>query len=463
MKKTLLLFLGVLMFQLGYTQIRSKVDERFELTSIAFALAGVPSYCQCTIPAYWKDINTDMTPYELTEPINFVRKLHQIHGINYDAVSTTAEMLEIKNGKIRLQSQYDISKISEIDSRWNEELFTKYIKMLNVFYKQSNFHQFFKKHKVLYDLAEQRMDVLLADTTMEWFEDFFGKPLDSNINIWISLCNGSNNYAMPNGVLIGMAADDEGLPNLNNAGTEFMLIHEIGHHYTNPLFDTYWPQMEAAANKMYPYIKDRMTDIAYGSAQTTFGEWLNNLFVLMYIRETDTNPEKYKSSITPEIERGFIWMQHSVDFMGNFYTHRDRYPYIEDFMPQLTAFLNYTADHYDLVIQKYEARKPVITSVYPVVGSDITDVEEIVISFSEPMSTGKWAFYGTGSDDVNVKYLEISDVQWINDGRSVTLILNKELMKETGLYGIQLFPHGFTTLDNVWLNDRCKNLLFKIE
>lgn len=83
----------------SYSQIISKVDERFELTSIMFALAGVPEYCECAIPSYVEDIITELAPYEFTEPINYIRELNTMHAIGYNNVSTTAEMLEIKTAK----------------------------------------------------------------------------------------------------------------------------------------------------------------------------------------------------------------------------------------------------------------------------------------------------------------------------------------------------------------------------
>ena len=73
-------------------------------------------------------------------------------------------------------------------------------------------------------------------------------------------------------------------------------------------------------------------------------------------------------------------MRRSMDFMENFYAHRDLYPHIEDFMPQLIAFLNFTADNFDSVLTEYKNRHPYITNVYPAVNSDITGFNEIIIT-----------------------------------------------------------------------------------
>ena len=41
-------------------QIQTKVDERFELTSIAFMLAGAPEYNQCGVRSYKQDIKINL-------------------------------------------------------------------------------------------------------------------------------------------------------------------------------------------------------------------------------------------------------------------------------------------------------------------------------------------------------------------------------------------------------------------
>ena len=461
MKKFILLFSLLLFIRTGNAQWHAKVDERFELTSSVFALAGVPAYCQCAVPSYWEDIKMELSPYAPTEPINFIRELHQQHSISYDAVSTTAEILEIKNGKILLRHQYDISNISKIDSRWNEELFSKYIRMLNVLYKQSNYHRFFEKHRTLYDIAEQRMDSLLRSTVTKWFKSFYGTQLDEQPDVYISLCNGPNNYAMQNGVLIGLGADEQGLPSPDSEGTLLMLIHELSHHYTNPLFDDHWAEIEGAANRMYPYVKDMAARIGYGNVQTAFGEWMNNLFMLMYMREAGVHPGIINATIKGLMEGGFIWMQRSVEFMDNFDAHRDRYPHIEDFIPQLIAFLDYTAEHFAEVIDEFEYRRPFVTNIFPANGSDISGFQEIVVTFSEPMN-GSFGFYGTGSDDESVLQLPYDNdkIYWSEDKRRVTIPLVTSEMRTNCDYGIQLFPRAFSSERYFWLDDRCKNILF---
>jgi len=251
--------------------------------------------------------------------------------------------------------------------------------------------------------------------------------------------------------------DGNGMPHVNSFLTLPTIIHEFCHHYTNPLFDRWSPQMEYSANKIYPYVEDKMHQLAYSGADVTLEEWLNNLCVLAYLKETGYS--SFNARVSYQVARGFIWMRRSMDFMENFYAHRDLYPHIEDFMPQLIAFLNFTADNFDSVLTEYKNRHPYITNVYPAVNSDITGFNEIIITFSEPM-LGAWGFYGSGSDDPNVKELYINAVEWSEDKLQVKLILAPEESEPNCTYGIQLLPEGFISAKYFHLDNTCRNLIF---
>lgn len=443
-----------------FGQIRAKVDERFELTSIAFMLAGAPEYCDCRISSYKQDIEDRLGKYRSSESIKFMRELNQSHEIGYNAITNVADLLQIKNGIISLQPQYDISKISERDSRWNESLMTKYIVMLNRFYKESKFKRFFSDHSKLYQVAEERMNTLLDGIATGWFEDFFGTSLEAlSLEVYISLANGPNNYAVGNSVLIGLYEDEEGLPNPNDSVTTPMLIHEWGHHFTNPIALDYWPQLEKAAEQIYPRVESVMNQFGYSGAQAMVIEWLNNLFSIMYYRETA--PQYVPSKTAHSMFTGFIWIDRNVSFMADFYANRNLYPHIEEFMPQLVAFFDYVAQQFDIIYREYKNGYPFITNIYPAFGTDITGFDQIVITFSKPM-LGSWGVQGTGTDDENVKglYEVIDEIVWSEDYMQAYLLLNKEKVEPNQIYGLRLFPSGFYSANYFPLDEMCANLLF---
>ncbi len=460
MKKLLVPLTFVLVFiaQSGFGQLQAKVDERFELTSIMFALAGAQEYSQCAIPSYRQDIAALAAEHNLAEPIEFIRDLREHHPIGYNAVSTTADMLEIVDGRVRLQAQYDISKIAEADQRWNEALFAEYLEMVNLFYKRSDFHTFFTDHGELYRTAEERMNALLAHIHTEWFESFFGKPFDPALRVYVSLTNGPSNYAVPDGILIGSGSDAEGLPFFGQ-GMLSIVLHEFGHHFTNPIVEAHWPRLEAAAEKIYPHVAEQMYANAYAGARTTMGEWMNNLFVLMYYREYA--PDWISVFTADFMSRGFLWMERGVAFMDNFYMDRDRYPTIDAFMPRLAEHLNESADNIEAIIGEYDASLPYVVEVTPERGSEISGPTQIVITFSEPMAVGNNGFsYPTGDDVAPMEF--VTGVIWSDDGLQITLLLDPSQAEAEGVYGLSFLHWAFRSQRGFQLKNNNEDLIYKV-
>lgn len=421
-------------------QMTVRVDERFELTSITFALAGVPEFCESRVSTYWQDVKKEFASYERTEPINFVRKLNQKYNIGYNAVANIVTFLEIKQGEIVLQD--DIPNLTDIDPRWNKKLLIEYVGMLNSFYKESSFNSFFYNHKWLYDITEQRMNEYLRNIQVnEWLNLFFRGDMNQNLNIYVSLINGPHNYAFSDGVIVGVAGDEKGMP-VPNLSTIPIFIHEVLHHYTNPLFFTFWNEMKNGAEKIYSHINNQMNMIGYGNSKTMALEWLNNLFVLMYLQYM--NYESVEFILTQNMEKGFIWMERSMDFMNNFLLSKKYYSSINDFMPQLIAFFNGVANDFELIVKEYENLHPYIKNVFPVPGSSLRGIDKIVVTFSEPMN-GSFGFVGIplGCDPLPVDF---NNIKWSDDKCHFIMNLESELKNSDCKFGIKLNPNAFQSL-----------------
>src|SRR5699024_4558588 len=204
-----------------------------------------------------------------SEPIEYVRELREKYHISYNAVVNAANLLELKDGKFRLQPQYDLKDIETHDHRWTSEQFGKFIRMANRFYKESDFQEWFDSHRDLYAIAEQRMDSLVNSVDTEWFEEFFGEPYDEDFKFYVSMINGPSNYSIPEGVLMGIASDAEGLPDM--VGTaEYVLIHELCHHYSNSIRE-YTQIMVPSAEKILPHVYDKQRAAGYGLVETMIG------------------------------------------------------------------------------------------------------------------------------------------------------------------------------------------------
>lgn len=394
MKRVYIILLFILLnSQYATAQFRCSVSECHELTSIAFRLAGAEEYINDNVPQYAQDIDSYFNKYATHPLIQYIRDIRKQYGIGYDAVSSMTAIVTIQGEDVRFKDPAALDTLVRLDDRWSKPTLEQFITLLNDFYKSSDFHRFFLSHQDLYNAAEERMGSLLTDLNPEWWQSFYGKKLENHIVI-ISLCNGPSNYgniSLPNAqgefpIVIGTnRVDAEGLP-IYNAPLLYTIVHEINHSFSNNIFDKYWQPIQPSADIIYPHIAERMLYNAYSNSKTVFLEWLNNLFTLMYFHENQTAlPMTYL--IGEQQDKGFIWMDRSVEFMKYFSSQRSLYPIIDDYMPFIVGFLNDTAANFDCVIQEYADRYPYIKGTYPASGSSLTpDFDYIGIHFSEPMN-----------------------------------------------------------------------------
>jgi hypothetical protein len=381
------------------------VDERFELTSIVFRLAGAEEYVNNEVVNYAESIDAYFAPYKEHALIKFVKEIRERDEIAYNAVSGSTYLLEIKNSKLFFnQEKTDLTKYLENDTRWTEQTLHQYAMLLNTFYRDTKFKKFYNQHKDLYAETEKRFDELLKTIQIDWFQSFWGK-LFGNFDVYVSLSNGKSNYALRSynrdgfseqGIIIGCPqVDKDGMPtfisNYDNTGNPFfnaktlsVVIHEFMHYFTNQLIPKYNSQMIEAAEKIFPYVKEQLRAVAYGDASAIIWEGLNELFVNMYFREHPTGMEKY--NIARDERYGFVWMRRAVQLMDNFYQYRTLYPCIEDFMPQIISFINHSGNTIEQIMDEYTHANPYVVNIFPCLNSIVSpDIKEIRIDFSHPM------------------------------------------------------------------------------
>lgn len=459
MKRTVILIIIIFQFSLpAFSQLKSHVDERFELASIAFRLAEIPEYSQCLIKEYADDIDHYFTPFREDELIGCIRHLRNEFSIGYNAVSSAAAVLEVSNGKVSLRNGFDPADISKLDPRWRKEEFLKFVDLLDKFYRESKFQDFFDDHEKLYVLAEESLDSQIADFRTEWFASFFGKPFDPKLEINICLCNGPNNYAYDEGVVIGTLAGSDNSPAFMGDVLYFVL-HELAHHYTNPVFFAHWPEMEEAAERIYSSVQEEMRLAGYGNARSVFCEWMNNLFCIMYYREYLSKYGYERAWCRMNMERGFIWMRRSTSFMDSFYADRKSYCDITGFIPQIVNFVHFIADNMVYVQREFDLRHPYVTNVYPAVGSDISNVTEVRIEFSEPMRSDCQGLWWVEDTSIELLPFKREGCDWESE-RVFVIAIDNDRLKKGKMYGVKLPVETFRSEEDYQIDDRYIELFF---
>lgn len=443
-----LILLSISFFCLNSTvlaQLKSEVNECFELTSIVFRLAGAPEYSSCQIPGYALAIDTYFDRYRNHKLILFAKEIRQNNGIGYSAVSSTANLLEIKNGNVGIIPGVDISEIDKTDNRWSEQTFKTYVAYLDDFYKKTKFRRFYTQHNGLYKLAAEKLDEKLKDINIGWFESFFGED-GGNLSVIVSLCNGTSNYfvsssvhSVRDAIVIGSLVDQQGLPAYENAVS--VIIHELSHRFTNPRIVNCWEQISAASRKIYSYVEEDMRKNAYGSARTTIMEWFTNLASVLYFQD---NPSIYilvPYLIRENQDKGFIWLERSIAFMEYFKRHRNQFATIDDYMPHIIGFINYTADNFDQVVDEYKNSRPYLSGTFPVSGSTVVmPTDTVEFYFSEPMLDA----HGIRPvNDEGIQDLPVSAMPFWKDEYTYVVPVDKALFEEGKTYGIELVRGTF--------------------
>lgn len=465
MKKKLLFCILLCSVHICYGQLTSHVDERFELTSIAARLAEYDEYSHCRVQEYATDIDSYFAPYKQHPLIPFLQKVRESNHIAYDAISSVAAALEIHKGVIRLQPIYTLKKqtdIEAIDRRWDKETLSCLIPLLNDFYRKSKFRYFYEQHTELYESATERMNNILKKLNVDWFERFYGISF-GNPAIYLSLCNGPSNYALAhphagaeNGILIGCSADNNGNPNFGKLIVS-TIVHELNHHYANPLAFEFESEMTNAVDSIAPRVEALLSTGAYGKG-AILPEWLTRLTTLMYMQNSEHDSFKVPFMITNDASVGIIWQKRAYAFMEHFNSHRHQYPYFRDFMPQLVAFLKFTADNIDQVVCEYENRSPYVVDIYPMESTDLDlsqDVIEIEITFSDPMTAAAGIeLVGTNLDALeNIQVPEnFVPSGWV-DEKTYVVRLKSEWIKIGGITGVKLNRKFFLNKDNYSLKD----------
>jgi hypothetical protein len=232
-------------------------DERVELLSIVFRLAGAEEYNNQGIAFYDNRVDSLFAPFKEHALIKYAAQIRRERSIGYDAVMSFAILTEIKDGKIAF-----IKNVTDgsLESRWTKKTAKQFLKLLNDFYKKSQFHDFYLSQQPLYRLAGERFGDILAKVDFNWFEKFYGKKVNGKFHLILSMCNGYGNYGpkveYQDGTedifaIIGLWGKDSlGYPVYSTRILE-TVIHEYNHSYCNPLIDEFYPQMEAQAKKKF--------------------------------------------------------------------------------------------------------------------------------------------------------------------------------------------------------------------
>ncbi|MDH6356139.1 hypothetical protein M2132_002502, partial [Dysgonomonas sp. PH5-45] len=427
--KTLLLTLclsmcSVCLFAQNNQVVKPKVDERMELLSTVFRLAGASEYVANDLKQYTEQVDNYFSPHRNHPIIAYAQEIRKNHGIGYDAVMSFAQQIEIDGTISFIENRVDGS----LESRWTDESADTFLKLLNDFYKESRFHDFFVSNKGLYEKAENNFSLILNAIDFSWFENFYGVKRPESYKLVISMLNGGSNYGgtvnKKDGsgniyaVIGSWSTDSVGTPVYSPRITS-IIIHEYNHSYCNPLIAKYYDDMADNAETAFSLVKGVMQRQAYGNSQTMLCETLVRASEIMYQLKDSNNVTLKNRLCTAEIAKGFLWTGQIVDLLYEYKNERSTYPTLDDFMPQIVSLFN----SLDMAKMKEEADMLAPKILGTNIADNATDVDpnltEIIVKFDKPMYTkANGASYGRKGEGympevVSARWNEDTKQEWI--------------------------------------------------
>lgn len=448
-----LLILGFILTLSTFAQepVKAHFDECLDLMSVVWRLTGANEYNLCMAEQYAKEVDIAFGSFQSHPVVQLARKYRSQSGISYDAVAAYGLHLTInESNEIVLRDIYQEGSDDSFD-RWSEAQKQAFLKPLNDFYRESQFHNWYTKQQNIYERVEEAFDNINKHIDYSWFSNFFGPQKGSEFHVVLSLLVGPHNYGcsakLKNGSnilnpVIGCCRiDDEDNINFNENDVLPIIIHEFCHHYCNPLNLQYWSLMSKTAQQVYQLKEDELNRAAYGSSIIMMNETFVRAAVIRYMK-THYPTINDVELIRNEEQNGFLLTQTVCNALKRYEQNRNQYNTMSDYMPTLSDAINHFSIRDYKKTQKEYAKHLASYKVNIQNGAkDIASGEFVLeITFSKPMANG----ISLGPSHSGCGFPEFKGYRWSDDQKTIYITFQLQSNKQ---YGFRVLGTLFHTLD----------------
>ena len=333
-------------------------DQRVELLSIIFRLAGSAEYSRGAIPGYEAAIDAHFKQFREHEAVRLARELRTRDGVSYDAVMSLA--VHVTNIET-LAERVPLDRPGILlDTRWHGAQARRFLEAARRFVAEARYLEFVQSQKPLYETAGRRLKGFV-DSALDqaWFGRFFGTQAGARFIVVPGLVNGNSNYAAKfrgadggeelYAILGVWSVDSAGAPAFGPAVTA-VLVHEFVHSHTNPLIDAHSRELAAAAARIFGPVAEAMRAQAYGEPRVVLYESLVRGCVARYIL-AHGGEMAARRAIEADARNSFFWAQEVYDLLGEYERERAVYPTLEAFMPKLIDYFKGLGSRVPALIQ----------------------------------------------------------------------------------------------------------------
>lgn len=355
-KQVIFMLLLILTASDSLSQQKVKVEylEETELVSIVAHLAEIPGYTwdEEALPDYMAELDSIFAPYKEHPAAVYAREQLMNDGFNWNFPIDVALRLKIREGKITFDKEI-VPDYDDYYSRIKRKKEKKFVKLLQNFYDETPFQQFYKDHKPLYQECEEAMQKVVDTIDFGWYDSFFGPRDNCSFNICLGILIGPANYAVnkmrkdgQEVIYAMMGCCDRDKNRQIYYGMEYTLpiiLHECNHSYCNPLNEKVWDSIKDKAQEIFTPNARFYASIAYGTPLYVMNETFVEACVIRYLMKhtIDLNGYTLEDWIKmDEVKKKFVLIRDIIKVLEEREAHPDRYPTMEDFMPRYIQAVN---------------------------------------------------------------------------------------------------------------------------
>jgi len=325
-------------------KINTTVDERMELITTVQYLSGYFLLTQADIN-YTKDIDTYFKDYINHEVIGLIQDI-QNDFFNFDKVPMIMYHYDFPG--FNLKHEFSIKEQSQIKFEKNKDKIQQFFVELKDFYEVTNFHQFYKNHKELYNqLIENVQSEIEKHDIVKIMETHYGLEQQSyNIILTPLLHDGGfatriqSNVGTDLFAIIGPSENSRAVPYFDpNRLLKDYIIHEFSHTFCNPLVDKFFNELEKDACLLNP-IKEAMKKQAYSTWKSCLYEHLVRANEVILTEEILGSKTASKLYIDFYENGRFIYLRGLVPLIKKYKSNRNTYKNLEAFMPEIASYLH---------------------------------------------------------------------------------------------------------------------------
>jgi len=254
------------------------MDERFELMALVFRLAGRQEYNEKHTD-YQKLLNETFAAFKEHPAVAYADKL----PLGYDAVPSYAVRLK-KEG-----TSFSLFTTDNLDKRWSLESAAEFLPLLNDFYVESGFADFFEAHK-----DKQMLDL---DIDLDWFRSYGVDPAHTRLIYSPS----AGNYGANDGTNIYSIVTGDG----------GAIVHELCHSFANDIAWR-WYEEDPAFRAMSDASVNSEKLPFYNNGVTMAAEYVTRAYTILYHAQhlpNDADPLALFFLFQPDKTGGFPYIE----------------------------------------------------------------------------------------------------------------------------------------------------------